>query len=64
MSKAKPRVRFCWVCSALLGNESYVEAEVEGHMRIMHADCGETELLDNGYGVSARPRSSSLTEDE
>jgi hypothetical protein len=35
----KPRVRFCWECGRKLWGNHFVEAKVEGHMRILHKKC-------------------------
>lgn len=37
----KLRVLFCWECGRQLRGGSFVEAEVEGHRRVLHKICAE-----------------------
>ena len=43
---AKPRLRFCWVCSRKLRANFHRVAIVNGHEVIVHADCAERERLE------------------
>lgn len=44
-NKAKPRIRFCWVCSKKLRGNSFSEVTFnkDGLKKIVHKDC-ETEV--------------------
>jgi len=43
---AKPRVRFCWVCSRQLQGNFHRVAMVDGHAVVVHADCASREKLE------------------
>lgn len=43
---AKPRLRFCWVCSRQLHGNFHRVAIVDGHEVIVHATCAERERLE------------------
>jgi len=38
----KPRVKFCWYCGRKLYGKTFIEKEMDGHMRILHKTCAET----------------------
>lgn len=42
---AKPRLRFCWVCSRKLHANFHRVAVVDGHEVVVHADCAKKERL-------------------
>jgi len=56
--KEKPRVRFCWYCGRKLYGNSFVEKEIDRHVRILHKGCSteagrkhvarDDQLLDEG----------------
>lgn len=42
----KPRVQFCWHCGRKMrtkrgGGFSFIEKEIDGHVRVMHIECAE-----------------------
>lgn len=47
----KPRVRFCWYCGNKLWGNHFVEAEVDGHKRILHKRCYKD--MENDYWENA-----------
>ena len=53
---AKPKYRFCWVCSRQLQANFHRVAVVDGHEVVVHADCAEREGLEVKPGAHLKPR--------
>lgn len=53
---AKPRLRFCWVCSRKLQGNFHRVAIVDGREVIVHASCAEKERLEIKPDAHLAPR--------